>query len=275
MIQKLQNLGLFVLAWTVWHELCCRLIPSPPLVKKMPEETKKEKQLKRSKHYYYASCFISFLHGPVVLVIGLYIWAKYGYELGEVTEGTQYDLPIYISCSYFIMDGIMGVVKNYESTMVTIHHLVCTVSQLVALLTNMDKGLIAWTIAIGESSNPLLSIMEIVVYNEYGKDLEDSIQLLFGILFILIRVPFVIFTALPVLRGPSMLLQKILCALVTFLSCEWCWAILNKMFKKFSEWFPKSKFFVKGYDTLKKARKFKFVYSGSAVMMIVYNMLIG
>ena len=273
MIEKLQTLGLFITAWIIWHESCCRLIPSPPLVKKMKTDTEENRKAKQIKHYYYASCYIAFLHGPVVSVLALYSWIKYGFEFGEISTETYYDLPVYISCGYFMVDGCMGFFKKYETFDITFHHILMSVSLLYVLLSDQDKGFLAATLFVGECSNPILSIMEIVVYHESGERVEELVQIFYSILFLVLRTPYTLITGMGLLRGNSSLFVKCPTCLMAWLSLDWSWAYLNKICKLLSKRYPENGFLRSGYEGMVKARNYKILYTGCVVLTISYNLL--
>jgi hypothetical protein len=215
-------LGALTSAYFLVPQLAFRYVPCPEHLK--PKNNKD----RRTKDYFdYYGNYISMVHAYSSLLLTAYVLLTEEFAFGAVSSFSM-KVAIYNSLAYFLADTIVSLYYGYFNAPLALHHVGSIICTGTVFVTGTCGSETALGIFLAELSNPCNLTREVLKH--FKKDKTELYGLMsagFVGAFVIARffiIPFVLVKLYP---SNSLLVAKLMFALVWFVSWHWLFIIIN------------------------------------------------
>jgi hypothetical protein len=126
----------------------------------------------------------------------------------------------------------LGYFRKYEDTSITLHHIFCVGMLGFVVLSKRNGYMMVYFVFLGEITNPLLSLSEILDFYGVLNSVSKTLQGIFLLSFIVIRCTIASVLVFETQRHPEVSPWfKFFPATIAALSYEWTFMMLNKVGK--------------------------------------------
>lgn len=129
-------------------------------------------------------------------------------------------------------DTIYGILKGYNDTAMTIHHVFSCLTVLWCYYNNKYGQEMVFSLAHAEFTGAIFNLNAILKNNQYPESITSILDIVFIASFIILRTFVSSWVMINIqLNRDTDFLYKINPTVVWYLSMDWCWMMVNKAAK--------------------------------------------